>query len=153
MNNRLKDQGTPPRPEFRQCFGCNYEAVTSDSFCPRCRTSKFFTADSIRMRGVIGLLVGAFLVIFMGAIGVFVGIILFGAASDPSSAKRIKSEFATLIAIYAIFACVIAFGVNAFLSGVWMLVAGRRNRFLVWVMWALLAVLLIGGGLVRAFIE
>ena len=153
MNNRPINNAAPSRPEFRQCFGCNYEAVTSDPFCPRCRTSKFFTADSIRMRGIIGLLVGAFLVIFMGAIGVFAGIMLLGASNDPSSAKRIKNEFATLIAIYAVFAAVIAFGVNSFLSGAWMVIAGRRNRFLVWVMWALLAAILIGGGMLRIFIE
>ena len=141
------------QPEFRQCFNCNYEAVTDQTICPRCHKAKFITASSIRTRGIVLLIVGLFLVVFMGAIGVFVGLMLLGSMKNPESARKIKDEWFTFIAIYGVFAAVIVFGLNSIVSGIWMVAARRRNRFLVWVMWALLALLLAASGFASAFLS
>ncbi|HKX83800.1 MAG TPA: hypothetical protein VJL58_06260 [Pyrinomonadaceae bacterium] len=151
-NNVPYNTGIQVQPEFRQCFNCNYEAVTDQTICLRCRKKKFFRSGNIRTRGIVLLVVGLFLVVFMGAIGVFVALMLLG-SMDPESARKINNEWFTLIAIYCIFAAVIAFGLNSIVSGLWMIAAGRRNRFLVWVMWALLLVLLVAGVAMRTLLN
>ena len=153
MMNSAFVQPVQPQPEFRQCFNCNFEAVTVNTICPRCKKKKFFTSDSIRVRGVVLLIVGLFLVVFMGGIAAFVAILLLGATNDPGSARKINDEIGALIGIYALFAAVIAFGLNSILGGLWMLIAGRRNRFLVWVMWALFVAMFVGGNALRFFLD
>lgn len=89
----------------------------------------------------------------MGGIAIFVAALLFGSASqNVSSARRLNDEIPMLILIYGIFALVIAFGLNALISGLWMIVTGRRNRVLLWIMWGLLGLLGIGSILVRSII-
>lgn len=85
----------------------------------------------------------------MGAIALFVGILLLGAMKDPATAKKFNQQSFAFIAVLAIFATVIAFGVNAVAGGLWMLVFGKRNRFFVWIMWATLLALLASGAVFR----
>lgn len=132
------DQEANNQVEFRQCFKCNYEAVAPPGPCPQCRHAKFFTAKNIRNRGIFLILVGLFLVVFMGSIAVFVGMLLLGSMKDPTTAKRLHQESFTLLAVYAVFAAVIAFGINSIVGGIWMIAFGKRNRFFVWIMWATL---------------
>ena len=141
------------QPEFRQCFNCNYEATTNQTICPRCHKAKFFASGNIRTRGIVLLIVGLFLVVFMGAIGVFVGLMLLGSMKNPESARKINNEWLTFVAIYGVFAAVIVFGLNSIVSGIWMIAAGRRNRFLVWVMWALLVALMAAGAIAGALVS
>jgi hypothetical protein len=77
----------------------------------------------------------------MGAIAVLVGMLLLGNMKDPATAKKLKEESITFLAVFAIFASVIAFGVNSIAGGIWMLAFGKRNRFFVWIMWATLFLL------------
>ncbi len=121
--------------------------------CPRCRKNHFLNASSIRTRGTILIVIGLFLVAFMGGIAIFVAALLFGSASqNASSARRLNDEIPMLILIYGIFALVIAFGLNSLISGLWMIATGRRNRVLLWIMWGLLGLLGIGAVLVRAIL-
>jgi len=141
----------PTQPaEFRQCFKCNYEAVANPGPCPKCHCPKFLTAGDIRTRGILGILVGLFLVVFMGAIAVGVGILLLGAAKDPANAKKMNQQSAAFLFVAAIFAAVIAFGLNAIVGGIWMMAFGRRNRVFVWIMWATLILLFGFGAIFRA---
>lgn len=121
--------------------------------CPRCRKNHFLNVSSIRIRGTFLIVIGLFLVAFMGGIAIFVAALLFGSASqNVSSARRLNDEIPMLILIYGIFALVIAFGLNSLISGLWMIVTGRRNRVLLWIMWGLLGLLGIGSILVRSII-
>ncbi|HMT08046.1 MAG TPA: hypothetical protein PKA82_08585 [Pyrinomonadaceae bacterium] len=135
--------------EFRQCFKCNYEGVTAYPICPSCRSNRFFNESSIRTRGFILIGVGLFLVAFMVVIAAGVFILLAGASQDASSAKKINAQFGMLMVIYAIFAAVAAFGLNAIVGGFWMIIAGRRSRVFVWLLWITLALMFGGGVLFR----
>lgn len=139
----------PETQESRQCFSCNFAGVTNSSGCPRCG-KKMYTESSVRKRGVVSIVVGLFLVGLMGAIAVFVALLLADAMNDPDSAKKINSEAGMLLAVYGIFAVVIAFGVNAIVHGAWMAFVGRRSRVLVWTMWGLLLLIFVAGGAFRA---
>ncbi len=140
------------RPEFRQCYKCNFEAITGPVVCPRCHNPKFFTSDQIRTRGIALTIVGAFLVVFMGGIAVVVGFLVFGSFDGKGPSKRFDQEPLAVITVFSVFAGLIAFGFNGIVGGIWMLVFGRRNRFTIWVMWATLILTFALGGLFRAIV-
>ena len=139
-------------PPFRQCFNCNFEAQTVEERCPRCRNNKFFTSQNIRTRGIVLVIIGIFLVVFMAGIAAFVGMLLLGASGNAETARKLNEGAMTLIAISALFAAIIGFGFNSIAGGAWMIVTGRRNRIMVWLMWTLIAVIFIGGNAIRYFL-
>lgn len=143
QNPQLNQPAAPAEP--RQCFKCNYQTVSNAARCPRCHSSKFLNERAVRIRGGVLVGVGLFLVVLMGGIAVFVGMLLFSVANDPANAKKLINESGALLGVAALFAGVIAFGINSIVSGLWMWVFGRRNRVLVWVMWALLALIIAAG--------
>src|SRR5690606_29000599 len=116
----------PEPPEPRQCFKCNFEGMGTNITCPRCRRNHFLNVSSIRIRGTFLIVIGLFMVAFMGGIAIFVAALLLGSASqNVSSARRLNDEIPMLILIYGIFALVIALGLNSLISGLWMIVTGR----------------------------
>ncbi len=91
---------------------------------------------------------GLILVGLMGGIAMFVASMLV----TSGSAERIQGQAFTLFAIFGLFAFVILLGLNFVVTGGWMLAFGRRNRYLIWIMWALLAVVLFAGGAITAIL-
>lgn len=148
--NSTFDQAMRPQAVFRQCFGCNYEAVTVAANCPRCGKKKFFTSKNIRIRGGIVIASGLFIAGLIGAVAVFVGIMLVGAANDPSSSRRLAENELTLLAIYGFFALLICMGLYFVATGTWMVAFGKRNRIMVWFMWVLIGVVFGVGGIISA---
>ncbi len=138
-----------PNAELRECFSCYHRAVVPGDKCPRCG-KKMYTESSVRKRGVVSIITGLFLVGLMTGIAVFVGLFLAAAMKDPDSAKKINSEAGMLLVVYAIFAALIAFGVNSMVHGAWMAFVGRRSRVLVWAMWGLLLLIFVAAGAFRA---
>ena len=94
------------------------------------------------------MLMGLILVGLIGGIAIFVGSML----ATSGSPEKIQRESFTLFAIFGLFAFVILLGLNFIVTGGWMLAFGRRNRYLIWIMWALLAVVLFAGGAITAFL-
>jgi Protein of unknown function (DUF3681) len=136
---------SPTPGEFRQCFSCNYEEIGSSNACPQCRSTKFFTRSSIRRRGIVLSVIGIFLAGFIGAVAVGVGMLLLG-SKDPETIRKVNSEIYIFLIIYLLFGAVFLFGIHSIVSGLWMAIAGKRNRVLLWVMWVLLfAVMIVGG--------
>lgn len=133
-------------PELKECFKCKTLEQTSNMNCPRCGR-KLQGPKQIRTRGAVQLASGLFLVIFMGVIAVAVGGITERAMRDPGQAQKITEQASTFLAIYAIFALVIVFGLHGIVIGTFQLVTGRRNKVLVWIMWLLLFLLLFACGL------
>lgn len=82
----------------------------------------------------------------MGAIALFVGMLIFG-QKDPDAIRKVNEEIVAFGVIYLLFGAVFVFGLHSIVSGIWMAVAGKRNRFLLWLMWALLAAVAVIGGL------
>ena len=140
-----------PAAEARQCFGCNFEAVSAETACPRCRKKAFFTAGNIRTRGIILVALGLFIAGLIGAVCVVVGLIVLNAANDPSKSRQLAEDQHILLAAAGLFAVLILFGFHMVISGGWMLAFGKRNRHTVWVMWILLALILGIGGFISAF--
>ncbi len=138
--------------EYRECFKCWYRGVTPATQCPRCGRA-LYTAENIRERGVLGIVAGLFLVVFMIAIAVGVTVLLEGAMKDPASARKINTESGKLLAIYGLFALMAVFGANSIVIGTFPAVTGRRSRILIWAMWALLFTIFVAGTLLRGLIS
>ena len=154
MNNTPNQKpGAGPAPEFRQCFGCNYEAVTDQTICPRCRKKAFYTSGSIRTRGVVIMVLGLFLAGLMGAVSVFVGMLLMGAMDNPDSARKIADGQVMLIGIFGLFALLIVLGLHFVVTGGWMTIFGKRNQLLVWIMWVFIALVVVVGGVISILLD
>ena len=139
-------------PVLKECFKCKYIGMTAEVKCPKCGR-KLYGPREIRTRGVVQLISGLFLVIFMGGIAIFVTTLIAGNMNDPDTAKKLKDEAGVFLAIYAIFGLVIAFGLHGTVMGIWQIATGRRNKVLVWIMWALLFALLFVGGAFMSIIK
>ena len=142
-----------PSAEFRQCFGCNYEAVTAETVCPRCRKTQFLTSSNIRKRGIVVVLCGLFISGLIGGIAIFVAFLLLGAANDPSSSKKITANQGTIFAVFGFFILLIGLGLQFVVTGGWMLAFGKRSRVLIWLMWAFLFVVFAAGGIISVLID
>jgi len=145
------DPNMPAPPEYRECFKCWYQGVTAAEKCPRCGRP-MHTSSNIRNRGILNIVVGLFLAGFMSVIALWVAMMLTNAMKNPESAKKINGESGFLLAVYALFALVIVFGLHSVVIGAFQAITGRRSRVLIWIMWALLFGLLFAGGFLRAFL-
>ena len=122
---------------FRECFKCTFKGETSETTCPSCGR-KLYGPKEIRNRGIVQVLSGGFLVVFMGAIAFFVSSMLAGSMRDPANAKKIQEQASTFVVIYAIFGMVIVFGLHGLIMGIYQIATGRRSKVLIWIMWILM---------------
>jgi succinate dehydrogenase/fumarate reductase cytochrome b subunit len=83
--------------------------------------------------------VGLFLVLFISAITLVVGMLLYGAAgTNPETARKLNDESHILVVAVLLLGSLIAFGFHGVISGLWMVAFGKRNRVMLWIMWAIL---------------
>ena len=88
----------------------------------------------------------------MGGISIIVALMLMGAANDPTSSQKISAEGFTFVAIYCLFTVLISFGLYFIFLGGWMLIFGKRNRVMIWIMWGFLTVVMLAAGIVGALV-
>jgi len=129
-------------PEYRECFKCSYRGEIAQTSCPQCG-KKLRTTKNIRIRGGILVAIGLFLILFVAGLGVFIGVLMNNAAQDPSAAKKIADEKMLFIGVYGFFGVLALFGLNGVAMGTWQLILGRRNKVFIWIMFFLLALILI----------
>jgi cytochrome c biogenesis protein CcdA len=79
----------------------------------------------------------------MAGLSVFIGVLVAKGANDPETVKKLADQKTFLLTIYAFFGVLALFGLNGIVMGTWQVVTGRRNKVLMWVMFVLLALILI----------
>lgn len=90
------------------------------------------SSGQIRFLGVVQLVLGLFLIGFMGVITLNVAPLLLNPAPTAGGARFTgTSQQAQLI--LALFGTVILFGFGSGLSGLWQIMTGRRNKWVVFV--------------------
>jgi hypothetical protein len=115
------------------CLRCNQVRSGSDT-CSTCR-ARLHSLDAAKRRGWVALSAGAFMVIFMGAIWIWVDRMM--AAQGISAADVTTAKF--LGRIHLAFALVILAGLLGIASGWLMAQTGRRNRILIYTLVAVFA--------------
>jgi magnesium-transporting ATPase (P-type) len=128
--------------EYKECFKCSFRGETAEVNCPQCG-KKLRTAKNIRVRGVIQIVTGVILVLMMAGLSVFIGVLIAKGSNDPETTKKLADQRNFLFVVYAFFAVLALFGLNGIVMGTWQVVTGRRNKVLMWVMFVLLALILI----------
>ncbi len=124
------------------CYKCGFQADTTASLCPQCN-GLLQTSRSIRIRGSLLALCGGSLVLFMGYIGWW----MLGAAINTSPlGPRFNGTMEQARMIAALVGIVIVFGLASFVTGVWQLAFGKRNRVFVWGVCSLAALLFVLAG-------
>jgi MFS family permease len=152
QNVLYPNQAAAAEPQLHFCFKCRWEGRISQTVCPRCG-KPLFSEKNIRVRGVILTFLGLFLSGFMSAIAFFVTAMLMQASKNPKTSAKLNGDEHMLIMIYLIFAGVIAMGVTIMLAGIWQIIFGRRNLFLIWIFLTLIGLTFLVGGIFRAFAD
>jgi hypothetical protein len=113
----------------KSCMRCGFFQETGETFCPTC-SRRLFSTTNIRVRGGILLVIGVFLMAMMSYISYF-SFRSYAGLNGPNGSRftGTREEF---IGIVALFGALILFGFISALTGVWQLIAGRRNKYLVW---------------------
>jgi hypothetical protein len=148
--NILYPHQNAAQPPLHFCFSCRWEGRTAISTCPRCG-SALYSQENVRTRGAILTFLGLFLSVFMAAIAIFVTVMLTQAAKDPKNGAKFDGEEHMLVMIFLIFGGVIAIGITMIFAGLWQVVFGRRNMYLIWIFFALIILTLFVGGVFRVF--
>ncbi len=135
--------------EMHVCYKCDFETRREGvTDCPRCG-HKLMTAGRVKALGWVLLVLGLFLVAFMGAITLVVtGIIM--RTGQPGSTSSFNGGPKELALIYGIFGLVIAFGLTCTVAGISQARSGRRSKKLVKVMLGIVFVLMAVAGVIQA---
>jgi hypothetical protein len=142
-NMVMDEWNTAPAGEYKECFKCSFRGETAEANCPKCG-KKLRTSKNIRVRGVIQLITGSFLVLMMAGLSGFIWYLTHNRPLSPDEQQRIAEQQTLFMGLYAFFAVIGLFGLNGIVMGVWQLAFGRRNKPLIWVMFGLLALILLG---------
>ncbi|HVE58414.1 MAG TPA: hypothetical protein VNB22_16395 [Pyrinomonadaceae bacterium] len=153
MNQNVLYSNQPAAaPQLHFCFKCRWEGRVSQTVCPRCG-KRLFSQKNVRVRGVILTFLGLFLSGFMSAIAFFVTAMLVEAAKNPKTGAKFNGDEHMLLMVYLIFAGVIAMGVTIILAGLWQIIFGRRNMFLIWIFFALIGLTFLVGSIFRSYAD
>jgi RNA polymerase subunit RPABC4/transcription elongation factor Spt4 len=136
--------------ERRVCYKCDFETPREMDKCPRCG-HKLMTAGRVKVLGWVLLVLGLFLVAFMGTITVVVAGIIAG-AGRPGSTHSFSGGTKELTLIFGIFGLVIAFGLTCAVAGISQARSGRRNKKLVKVLLGIFFALVAVGTLIQIFL-
>jgi MFS family permease len=129
--------------ELRRCSKCGYETMEVVSKCPQCGR-KLLSAGQVRRLGWAQLILGLFLVGLMGTITFNLAPSMLRPGASQSGTRFTGTpEQAQLI--LGLFGLVIVFGLTGIVNGLWQIITGRRNKWIL-VIILVLAVLLIVGG-------
>jgi hypothetical protein len=134
--------------ELRSCYRCFYETGAAVAQCPRCG-GRMRTAGQVRRLGWVQIVLGLFIVGFMGAITAFVAPLILNAGEPSATGSRFNGTPEQALLILGLFGIVILFGLVAMLNGVWQIKYGRRNKWLFIVVMTLAGLLVLLGWVVR----
>ena len=70
--------------------------------------------------------------------------------NDPRAATRFTGSESDMTFMFGIFGLVFFFGLTAFVAGLWQIIFGRRNVWLIWIMLGLGAIFFIIGTVLQS---
>lgn len=129
------------------CYKCDYETDALLTDCPECGR-RLRTVGQIKVLGWVLLLLGTFLVLFMGVI-TFVVAGIISRTGAPGSTTSFNGGPKEMLMIFGIFGLVLTFGLTSMVAGFWQVKYGRRNKRLVVVMLGIAVALAVVGELVQ----
>jgi magnesium-transporting ATPase (P-type) len=129
--------------KFKTCFGCNYQAETTETKCPNCQ-KPLQDESTIRILGGLLMFIGLLLVGVMSAIMLWMNKTM----NNPSSTTKFTVTSDKKMITFLILGAVAAFGFSAFIAGSYQLFTGKRNKKLIWLMLGLWIVLIVAANVI-----
>lgn len=143
--NTIPSDSNNGRQPLRMCFKCKFEDNTALKKCPRCGRP-LFSETNVRVRGVLMFFIGLFLSGFMSFIAFSVADLLFKSSINIAVNSQLSQKPYLIVVIYVIFGGVIAGGLSVMFAGIWQVIFGRRNMFLIRTFIALIILTICAGG-------
>ena len=135
----------------RACYNCDYAvADASVKKCPRCGKGRVLTRGQVRALGWVLLVIGVFLVLFMGGITVLVAGIIAN-SNAPGATSRFEGDEKQMAIMFGLFGLVIAFGLASIAGGASQIRHGRRNKAIVKVVLGIFIAIMVVGELIFIF--
>ena len=113
-------------PKILSCPKCSFETEETLARCPSCG-SRLQSATKVRILGWFLLLIGTGLVLFMGALGIYLWSII-AQSGEPGGTIRFTGGSQEIALIAAVFGLVISFGLASMAGGLWQIIYGKPNR-------------------------
>jgi len=113
-------------PKILSCPKCSFETTESLARCPSCG-SRLQSARKVRILGWLLLVIGTGLVLFMGALGLYLASII-AQSGEPGGTTRFTGGPQDVALIVAVFGLVISFGLASMAGGLWQIIYGKPNR-------------------------
>ena len=113
-------------PKILSCPKCSFETEETLARCPSCG-SRLQSATKVRILGWFLLLIGTGLVLFMGALGIYLWSII-AQSGEPGGTIRFTGGPQEIALIAAVFGLVISFGLASMAGGLWQIIYGKPNR-------------------------
>ena len=132
------------------CSKCSFTATDIVIRCPECG-SWMRQAQGIRRRGWVLIFLGLVLVGMMGTITFLVAPTMLSGGASAGARFTGTPEQATLI--LGLFGIVIVFGLTCIASGLWQIVTGRRNIWIVVLILGLTFLLIVAGAAVYRVLD
>jgi len=123
------------------CPKCSFETTETLPKCPNCG-SRLQSAAKVRILGWVLLVLGTVLVLFMGALGVYLAQ-LIARSGQPGQTTSFSGGPEDVAFIVAIFGLVISFGLASMAGGIWQIKYGKPNRKLMVAMFIVAGVLFV----------
>jgi hypothetical protein len=136
-----------PANEARVCKRCGYETLDPAARCPRCGR-QMMRAKTMRALGWLLVGLGSFLVIFMGAITIYVANIV-SHTGEPGATSTFTGSAEMAFFMFGLFGLVLIFGVACVASGAWQVRHAKPNRKLMFLVLGLGILFLVIGEAVR----
>lgn len=129
------------------CPKCDFETTESLAKCPNCGR-RLQSKKKVRILGWVLVLLGAFLAIFMGGLGIILGGII-ARTGQPGETTTFTGGPEVILFIVAIFGLVILFGLVSMGAGAWQIWYGKPNKTLRVIMFVVAGLLFLAGSAVR----
>lgn len=123
------------------CPKCSFETSETLAQCPSCG-SRLQSARKVRTLGWLLLVLGTFLVLFMGTLGIYLGSII-SSSDEPGATTRFTGGPEDVAFIVLIFGLVISFGFASIAGGIWQIKYGKPNRILMVAMFLVAGILFV----------
>ena len=123
------------------CPKCSFETTETLPKCPNCG-SRLQSAAKVRILGWVLLVIGTGLVVFMGALGIYLAQ-LIARTGEPGQTTRFSGGPEDVAFIITIFGLVISFGLASMAGGIWQIKYGKPNRKLMVAMFIVAGILFV----------
>jgi hypothetical protein len=116
----------------RVCYAlrCGFTSDAPIDVCPKCGR-RMRSTNSVRIYGVLQLILGLFLIIFMSVITINV-LPMMLQPGQPEGGARFTGTSQQVLVILSLFGLIIAFGFGSSVAGLWQIITARRNKWIIW---------------------